>query len=117
MDSLQGGWVRRSPRGTALAHHHLQRLLMTTAPRPSPMTMPAGSHALCSCGLSRNGAFCDGSHQGSGKSPQILTLEEEQTVFLCSCGTSARKPFCDGSHLQRSAATAQAVRPWWKFWA
>ncbi len=84
---------------------------------PSPLTLPAGTHALCACGLSRNGAFCDGSHQGSGQSPHILKLEKEQTVYLCSCSASAKKPFCDGSHLQLSASTTQGQRPWWKFWA
>jgi CDGSH-type Zn-finger protein len=83
--------------------------VMTTATQPSPLTLPAGTHALCTCGLSKNGAFCDGSHQGSGQSPHILKLEEEQTVYLCSCGAS-------GSHLQLSASRAKSQRPWWRFW-
>jgi CDGSH-type Zn-finger protein len=89
---------------------------MTTATHPTSLTLPAGTHALCVCGLSKNGAFCDGSHLGSGQSPHILKIEKEQTVYLCSCGASAKKPFCDGSHLQLSASTPQAQRPWWKFW-
>jgi CDGSH-type Zn-finger protein len=89
---------------------------MTTAMHPSPLTLPAGTHALCTCGLSRNGAFCDGSHQGSGQSPHILKLDAEQTVYLCSCAASAKTPFCDGSHLQLSASTPQSQRPWWKVW-
>ena len=90
--------------------------VMTTSTHPSPLTLPAGTHALCTCGLSKNGAFCDGSHQGSGHVPHILKLEEEQTVYLCSCGASAKNPFCDGSHLQLSASSAKTQRPWWKFW-
>ncbi|MEB3170906.1 MAG: CDGSH iron-sulfur domain-containing protein [Synechococcaceae cyanobacterium] len=35
---------------------------MTNPTHPSPLTLPAGTHALCTCGLSQNGAFCDGSH-------------------------------------------------------
>jgi CDGSH-type Zn-finger protein len=89
---------------------------MTTATQPSPITLPTGTHALCTCGLSQNGAFCDGSHQGSVHSPHLLKIEKEQTVYLCSCGASAKKPFCDGSHLQLSASTPQAPRPWWRFW-
>jgi CDGSH-type Zn-finger protein/uncharacterized protein YciI len=84
---------------------------MTTSPHPSPLTLPAGTHALCTCGLSQNGAFCDASHQGCGQSPRILKLEEEQTIDLCTCGTSANKPFCDGSHQRLSAPTPEAPRP------
>ncbi len=89
---------------------------MTTATHPTPITLPGGTHALCTCGLSKNGAFCDGSHQGSGKTPHILKIEEEKTFYLCSCGASAKKPFCDGSHLQLSAPNPKAQRPWWKVW-
>ena len=81
---------------------------MSTASHPSPLTLPAGTHALCTCGLSNNGAFCDGSHQGSGHSPHILRIEEEKTVYLCGCGASAKTPFCDGSHLQLNDSTPQA---------
>ena len=82
--------------------------VMSSAKHPSPLTLPAGTHALCTCGLSNNGAFCDGSHQGSSHSPHILRIEEEQTVYLCSCGASAKTPFCDGSHLQLNDSTPQA---------
>lgn len=80
---------------------------MTIATHPTPLTLPAGTHALCTCGLSQSGAFCDGSHKGSGSVPYILKLEQEQTVSLCSCGASANKPFCDGSHLQLNASAGK----------
>jgi len=89
---------------------------MSASTHPSPLPLKAGTHALCTCGLSKSGAFCDGSHQGSGKAPHILKLESDQTVFLCNCDASAKKPFCDGSHLQLSAASQPAQQPWWKFW-
>lgn len=76
---------------------------MSPSSHPSPLALQAGSHALCTCGLSQNGAFCDGSHQGSGKAPHILQLATDQTVFLCNCAASANKPFCDGSHQRQSA--------------
>ncbi len=65
---------------------------------PTPLVLEAGTHALCVCGKSSNGAFCDGSHAGSGKTPHILKLDEPKTMYACSCGTSGNLPFCDGSH-------------------
>ena len=76
---------------------------MDTGSHPSPLTLQSGTHALCTCGMSQNGAFCDGSHRGSGQAPHLLTLETEQTVYVCTCSASANKPFCDGSHLRQSA--------------
>lgn len=73
--------------------------------KPTALPLEAGTHALCTCGQSRNGAFCDGSHRGSGKTPHLLSLEDATTVYLCSCGASAKLPFCDGSHA-RPAPTA-----------
>ncbi len=34
----------------------------TSMAHPTPMALEAGTHALCICGKSSNGAFCDGSH-------------------------------------------------------
>ncbi len=65
---------------------------------PALVALEAGTHALCVCGQSQNGVFCDGSHQGSGLTPYILKLDTAKTVALCNCGHSASKPFCDGSH-------------------
>ena len=36
---------------------------MSPSSHQLPLTLQAGNHALCSCGLSKNGAFCDESHQ------------------------------------------------------
>lgn len=84
---------------------------------PHSIHLEAGTHALCSCGLSQAGHFCDGSHQGSGKSPQILKLDQAKTVYLCSCSASGNAPFCDGSHTRISATSvASSRKPWWKFW-
>jgi CDGSH-type Zn-finger protein len=73
-------------------------------PHPRPLDLPIGKHYLCTCGASGNGAFCDGSHQGTGKVPHLLELESPRSVHLCSCGASGTIPFCDGSHTRLSSA-------------
>ena len=88
---------------------------MSSASHPTVRELPAGTHALCTCGLSKNGLFCDGSHQGSDHTPHILRLEAPKTVYLCNCGATGNRPFCDGSHANLKGGT-QAPRPWWKFW-
>ncbi|MCP9850357.1 CDGSH iron-sulfur domain-containing protein [Cyanobium sp. Morenito 9A2] len=92
-----------------------------SSPKPTALALDAGTHALCRCGLSKNGAFCDGSHKGTGTTPGILSLEAPQTVYLCSCGSSANPPYCDGSHTKLAASAvpsprAAAAKPWWQFW-
>ena len=87
-------------------------MTMSTSTHPSQLALKACTHALCSCGLSKKGLFCDGRHLGSGQVPHILRLETDQTVFLCNCGASANKPFCDGRHLQMRGSTPQAQPPW-----
>ncbi|TCD58977.1 CDGSH iron-sulfur domain-containing protein [Synechococcus sp. BS56D] len=82
--------------------------------QPTVLALDAGTHALCTCGLSQNGAFCDGSHQGTDKTPHILKLDTAKTIVSCSCGSSSTMPFCDGSHSQ--IGNTQST-PWWKFWA
>ncbi|ABB57727.1 CDGSH iron-sulfur domain-containing protein [Synechococcus elongatus] len=83
---------------------------------PHSIHLEAGTHALCACGLSKSGNFCDGSHQGSGKVPQILKLEQPKTVYLCNCSASGNQPFCDGSHTRSVSPVATTRKPWWKFW-
>ncbi len=65
---------------------------------PKVVELEAGTHYLCTCGKSKNGTFCDGSHQGTGCSPKVFEAKEKQQVYLCPCGKSGNAPFCDGSH-------------------
>lgn len=52
----------------------------------------------CSCGLSNNQPFCNGSHKGTSFSPIEYHATEGKTVALCGCKHSKNKPLCDGSH-------------------
>ena len=66
---------------------------------PYPVQVGAGkSYYWCSCGLSKNQPFCDGSHAGTGLSPIKFEAAETKTVYLCGCKSSKSGVFCDGSH-------------------
>lgn len=66
---------------------------------PLPIDVKAGeTYWWCSCGLSKNQPFCDGSHQGSAFMPMEWTAESDRTAFFCTCKQSERSPLCDGSH-------------------
>jgi CDGSH-type Zn-finger protein len=65
---------------------------------PFVMDMEPGKYAWCSCGLSKNQPFCDGSHKGTGFTPVIVDIEEPKKVAWCGCKHTQNPPFCDGSH-------------------
>ncbi|HLA34877.1 MAG TPA: CDGSH iron-sulfur domain-containing protein [Rhodocyclaceae bacterium] len=52
----------------------------------------------CSCGMSKNQPFCDGSHQGSVFAPIPYSATEDKTVYFCGCKQSKNGALCDGSH-------------------
>ncbi len=52
----------------------------------------------CACGRSKSQPFCDGSHKGTGLSPQQYKAEKSQEVWFCGCKRTGGKPFCDGTH-------------------
>lgn len=54
--------------------------------------------SFCMCGNSKNGPYCDGSHKGTGKFPQVVTYDKDTTIFACGCQQSKGRPFCDGTH-------------------
>jgi CDGSH-type Zn-finger protein len=60
-------------------------------------TVP-GKYFWCACGRSRNQPFCDGSHAGTGISPEPFELEKEKRVALCQCKRTGKPPMCDGTH-------------------
>lgn len=66
---------------------------------PFAIDVKAGdTKAFCMCGLSKNGPFCDGSHKVTDITPQVVTFEEDKTVYACGCLQSGNRPYCDGSH-------------------
>ncbi len=52
----------------------------------------------CSCGLSSNPPFCDGSHKGSGMKSLMFVPEKSGEIVLCGCKHTKNPPYCDGSH-------------------
>jgi CDGSH-type Zn-finger protein len=66
--------------------------------KPLVMEVEPGTYHWCSCGLSKSQPFCDGSHAGTGLSPQVVTIDEKKKVAFCLCKQSAKGPFCDGRH-------------------
>lgn len=66
---------------------------------PYKVEVTAGqAYYWCSCGLSMNQPFCDGSHKTTELTPIAFTAEKTETVYLCGCKHSAKGAFCDGSH-------------------
>ncbi len=54
--------------------------------------------AFCMCGQSKNGPYCDGAHKDTEFTPQVVSFDEDKTVYVCGCAQSAKRPYCDGSH-------------------
>jgi CDGSH iron-sulfur domain-containing protein 3 len=66
---------------------------------PFKVDVEAGkAYFWCACGRSQNQPFCDGSHKGTGLSPQQYKAEETKAVWLCGCKQTRNRPLCDGSH-------------------
>jgi len=65
---------------------------------PLMKEMEPGTYYWCSCGKSANVPFCDGSHEGTGKTPVEFTITEKKKVGLCQCQRTKKPPYCDGTH-------------------
>ena len=71
---------------------------------PYEVTVEAGdSKFFCSCGLSNNKPYCDGSHKDTGKTPYLEKYNKDSTVYICGCQQSKNKPYCDGTPIKLSS--------------
>lgn len=52
----------------------------------------------CSCGLSENQPFCDGSHKKTDMSSLEWIATESKVIYFCGCKQSANAPLCDSTH-------------------
>jgi CDGSH-type Zn-finger protein len=71
---------------------------LIAAKNPAKIHLEPGTHFWCACGRSSNQPFCDGSHKGTGLSPVVFKIDNEQDTWLCQCKHTKNKPFCDGTH-------------------
>jgi len=69
--------------------------------QPKQVTLEKGKkYAFCACGHSQTQPFCDGSHKGTGLSPEVFVAEEGGEAYLCQCKQTGNTPWCDGTHNQ-----------------
>lgn len=67
----------------------------------APFGVILNAHAnylWCSCGLSKNQPYCDGSHKGTDFLPVKISFNEDSYINLCGCKKTKNPPYCDGSH-------------------
>jgi CDGSH iron-sulfur domain-containing protein 3 len=72
-----------------------------TIPQKEPhlIEVEAGKiYAWCSCALSKNQPFCDGSHSDTDSKPVIWEAKEDELQAFCGCKRTKTPPFCDGTH-------------------
>jgi len=65
---------------------------------PVVLELEPGTYFWCACGKSKKQPWCDGSHAGSGITPQKLEVKEKKKLALCLCKHTKSTPLCDGSH-------------------
>lgn len=71
--------------------------------KPEKITLVPNTYAFCTCKLSNNFPYCDGSHKGTSFIPKIEIIESPKDIYVCRCGKTANSPLCDGSHISLEA--------------
>jgi len=67
--------------------------------KPKGETLEADKeYLICQCGRSKDGVFCDGSHEVTKCLPKKLVVEKTKPYLICRCKASRNFPFCDGTH-------------------
>ncbi|MBU0721678.1 CDGSH iron-sulfur domain-containing protein [bacterium] len=67
--------------------------------KPKGVTLEAGvEYFICACGRSKEGVFCDGSHEGTSCTPKKVSVPKSKPYLICLCKSSENFPFCDGTH-------------------
>ena len=73
--------------------------LSTATNEPAFVEVEKGkSYLWCSCGLSKEQPFCDGSHHGTTHKPLLFEAKVNARYKLCNCKLTQNGPFCDMSH-------------------
>jgi len=76
---------------------------------PAVLELDAGTYHWCSCGLSKDQPYCDGSHKDTGFKPLEVLIEQKGTVAFCLCKATGNPPYCDGAHTKlKDAAPTDA---------
>ncbi|MSP33829.1 MAG: CDGSH iron-sulfur domain-containing protein [Rickettsiales bacterium] len=83
-----------------------EKLPRIAAKAPFKVNVEAGKkYFWCSCGLSQNQPFCDGSHKAhknadgtSVMKSVVYEATESKQVYFCGCKHSKNGVLCDGAH-------------------
>ncbi len=75
---------------------------MSQRTKPYIFIETPGIKYYCSCGKTKKRMYCDGSHEGTGKTPYKIEFKKEKKIAICAhgCWKSKKLPFCDGTHLK-----------------
>jgi len=79
---------------------------------PYEVPVTAGEeYAWCSCGLSANQPWCDGSHRSTGFKPIRFVAPMSAMYMMCGCKRSENPPYCFGNCRgdPRARSAAQSV--------